>query len=559
MRLLFALLLGFVICASALGASAEEDPASRVRSAMKKSSLDQPGTKPFHLRAEIAPSHERDAASGRTGQVEIWWTSPMQFREEVSCPEFHQVQVVNGDKVWQKREGDYFPEWLRETATALIRPMPYLDETLAQVKDADTKRLMGSTYYSWSEISTDGTVQKGMGASVALTDSTGLLFYAGGVGWGGLYKDYQKFHDRMVARTVTHGSPEVTAKIVTLEDLNNVTPSLFDVSSGGDDHPIKTVKLEEVELRKHLLPGEPIVWPVVQDGPLEGTLTTSVVIDRQGAVREVGTIVSDNQAMNESARKAISSMHFSPYVMDGNPVQVISRITMPFKATRPAGSENFDSAKTYFEHGRSVGFPANSKAAYRLTAEFQAGTSAHKVEKGEYKDIWLKDEQWRREAHIADSQLVRTRNEDKRFKLAEGPNAGLLTIVMHAMEPIPAMDTFYEGDWHVQRDTVDGVRAVRVLTGYVKPDGSFDQNVRAFWFNDGGDLVKVHINGLDIVRSDFENYNGTRLARRVDVLKDGTLGMRIQVVEITPAAPTAPDTFMLKGHEWTRAFTDEVR
>ena len=262
---------------------------------------------------------------------------PTQFRKEVKCPDFHQVEVVNGGKVWQKNDGKYFPEWLRETVIALINPIPYLDQTLADVKDADTKRLMGSTYYEWSEISTDGTVQKGMGATVALTDNTGLLFYAGGLGWGGLYKDYEKFHDRMVARTVKHGSPEVTAKIVTLEDLNDAPSSLFDVGTGGDDHPLKTVKRDEVELRKHLIPGEPIVWPAVQDGPVEGIVTTDVVIDRQGTVREVGTIVSDNQALNESARNAISSMHFSPYVVDGKPVQVISRITMPFKATRPAG------------------------------------------------------------------------------------------------------------------------------------------------------------------------------------------------------------------------------
>jgi hypothetical protein len=76
--------------------------------------------------------------------------------------------------------------------------------------------MAGSTYFSWTMMSTDGKVEKGMGASLAVTEKTGLLFYGGGLGWGGLYKDYQNFHGRMVAQTVSVGSPEVTAKVTTL-------------------------------------------------------------------------------------------------------------------------------------------------------------------------------------------------------------------------------------------------------------------------------------------------------------------------------------------------------
>ncbi|HYL09758.1 MAG TPA: hypothetical protein VEU31_03390, partial [Candidatus Acidoferrales bacterium] len=105
-------------------------------------------------------------------------------------PEFHQIAVVNGGQEWQKSEGDYFPEWLREVAVALIDPVPDLDQVLEQVKRADVKRLAGNTYFSWTMVSTDGNAQMGMGGAVAVTDKTGLLFYGTGFGWGGLYHDY---------------------------------------------------------------------------------------------------------------------------------------------------------------------------------------------------------------------------------------------------------------------------------------------------------------------------------------------------------------------------------
>src|SRR5713101_6718682 len=96
-----------------------EDDAGTVKKAVERSTLNQPGTKPFHLKAVLAPSRDSDRGSNRTGEVEIWWVSPTQWRREVRSPGFHQIVIVNAGKEWQKNEGDYFPEWLRETAVAL--------------------------------------------------------------------------------------------------------------------------------------------------------------------------------------------------------------------------------------------------------------------------------------------------------------------------------------------------------------------------------------------------------------------------------------------------------
>lgn len=310
-----------------------EDDSARVREAVKRSTLDQAGTKPFHLKAVLAPTLGRNRDSDRTGEIEIWWQSPTRVRREVRSPQFHQIEIIDGDHRWQKNEGDYFPDWLRQTAVALIRPIPSIDQVLAKIEESDKKKLMGTTYYQWSVMSSDGSVEKGIGATVALTDSTGLLFYCGEPGWGAIYHDYRKFHNRMVGRSVGVGSPEVTAKIVTLEDLNDVPSALFDAEAAGmDPHPIQTVMVDEPSLRKHLLELPQITWPAVQNGPREGVLTTDVVVDRKGNVREVGIIVSANPAMNDAARKAISTMRFSPYLVNDEPVQVFSRITMSFKA-----------------------------------------------------------------------------------------------------------------------------------------------------------------------------------------------------------------------------------
>jgi hypothetical protein len=153
----------------------------------------------------------------------------------------------------------------------------------------------------------------GMGASIAITDSTGLLLHGGGFGWDFLNKDYQSFHDYMIARTISAGSPEVTAKITTLEDLQDVSPEFFDTAAkGGDAEPLRTIPVEEASLRKNLLPMESVAWPPLQDGPLEGAVTTEIIVDRTGKVRQVGSVVANNPGVAEVAKQPLRPCISSP-------------------------------------------------------------------------------------------------------------------------------------------------------------------------------------------------------------------------------------------------------
>lgn len=536
----------------------KSDDTKTAKKAAEASTLNQPGTKPFHLKAVVAPTLKSQGASKRTANIEIWWDSPSRWRREVRSPDFHQIEIVNGSEEWQKNERSYFPEWLREVAIALIDPIPNLDQTLEQIKGADTRGLPGSSSFSWAMPSTDGTVTKTMGCAVVITANTGLLSYAGCLGWNGGYSDYSNFHGRKVARTVTSGSPEVTAKVTLLEDLPAVPSDFFDTKTpGGDSHLLRTVVVDELSLRKNLLPMDPPAWPKLKDGPLQGAITTDVVVDTAGNVQELGSILSDNQGLSETAGKWISSMHFKPYMENGAPVQVVSRITMAFKTVRPEGSENFESARTYFERGRIAGFPAAGQGpSYVLHAVVHL-----KGRDAQYTDTWKNATEWRREATIGKSRFVRAQHGEKHYRLEEGPDARLLALVLKTMEPIPAIDTFWEGDWRMKRDLVDGVSTVRVLTGYEDPkDGSFDpEHVRAYWFDANGTLRKAYFMGLESRRLDFRTFNGAQVAQRIELRKDGALAMVITLTDLSTTGDFPDKTFQLGGHEWKRAFTDEVR
>jgi hypothetical protein len=168
--------------------------------------------------------------------------------------------------------------------------------------------------------------------------------------------------------------------------------------------------------------------------------------------------------------------------------------------------------------------------------------------------------QWRREAVLGSSRVVRSRNGDKFYLIADGPDAALLRIVLIDMEPIPGTDTFVESDWRIKRDTLDGIATIRVARGYESPDGTPDtKQFNGYWFNETGQLVKTYGNGLEMTLTNFGDFNGINVARRVDVFSGGKLGMRIDVTDLGAAGTVDPGVFVLKGHDWVRQFTTEVR
>ncbi len=556
--MVFAVLTGMVM--ARLSAADDTD---RVRKAVEKSTLDQPGTKPFHLKAVIVPVRvDAPDANEKTGTVEIWWVSPTTWRREIKSPQFSQVEIVDGGKDWQKNDGNFFPEWLRESAVALVRPVPDMDKVLQQVKGAEVRQSYGVTHYSWGTIGSDGTVSKAIGAGIDVR-LDGLLQGGSGIGWSayfsmppGSHDPFYDFHGRQVGRRVEVA--DVAATVTVLEDLKHPPADLF-AATGAGDAPIETLVADELAERKSLEPIAAPVWPTLEQGPIEGAMLAEVVIDRTGKIRAVTDMLSDNPGLNGVAEDYTRRMQFQPTLLNGQPVQVVTTITMGFKTTRPAGMETFASSDSYLNRARQVGYPTEKVGApYVLQAEFEAGGAAERVSTGTYTDTWLSDTEWRREANFDGSRLVRSRDGEKRYMLSEGADAKLLGVVFRVLEPIPATsDGWFDAEWGVKHEAVDGVNALRVSRGPENPDGTI--NGEAYWIGDDGRLLKVRTQGLDVQFENFEEFGGRLIARLILVRKGEKLVMRVKVTSVTAPGGGDPAMFAVKGHEWTRQFTQELR
>jgi hypothetical protein len=57
----------------------------------------------------------------------------------------------------------------------------------------------------------------------------------------------------------------------------------------------------------------PSTWLRVKNGPLQGNMTTVLVVDREGRVREIWSVESENSAVNEAGMEAVTTMRFQQF------------------------------------------------------------------------------------------------------------------------------------------------------------------------------------------------------------------------------------------------------
>ncbi len=228
-----------------------------------------------------------------------------------------------------------------------------------------------------------------------------------------------------------------------------------------------------------------------------------------------------------------------------------------------ASGESFKSVHAYFGQGRKASFlAAGATAPYVLKAEFQVGTSQG-AKSGRYEDTWVSATEWKREAWIGTSHLVRSQSGQTRYMVEEGPQGAVLRAVMLYLEPIPAEGTIKETDWRVRRETLLGVKAVHVARRPLVGEGAKAGTEEGYWFDEEGHLLQCQARGHEARYIEQAHYGEVRVARRIDVRKDGKVGLSILVKRIESAdrnaAGSAAKGFVLKGHEWQPGTREEVR
>jgi hypothetical protein len=295
---------------------------------MQASSLTLPDSKPFHLRSTIAESGE--PGSDYQAKIEEYWVSPTKWRRTIDSPDFSQILVVNGDAVYEKNTGDYFPHWLNAFVTALFDPLPML-EVLRKTNSSIPKP--GGSENSTTCADLHAKVDRWV---LCFEGSHGLLSSVFTKGYAAEFKEYKNFAGKRVARLIVN-DPEpgtkLEARIIELVELTQPDEQMFAVQQPTPPaERLSSARVDEDTFRSLVVGSTEIDWPTVGEGLTTGGCAVYVSADRTGGIREAWPAGCDNAGLQDPLREAVKKWHLKPAISNGVPMQVEALLGFTFRS-----------------------------------------------------------------------------------------------------------------------------------------------------------------------------------------------------------------------------------
>jgi len=335
-RLLPWMVVLFLLAATVM---AEEDQgkvvsvAEAADHAVQQSKLTLPGGTAFHLKAHItssgAPKPEYSA------DVEEYWVSPEKWRRTVEAAGFSQALIDNGGQVSETIKGDYYPFWLRNMVTALVDPLPMVDQLKSMRGQVEIPQdsLKSSSCMNMQLKAGTPPAQNTISYAFCFGGKLGLLQAVLTPGYKAQFDDYLPFKKKMVARTVrAEFAPgtTLTAKVTELTELVTPDEKLFTIEKATPaTEQMKTSQVTEDVARALALNTPAIVWPAVREGKTSGVMSLYISNDRAGHVREAWPIAPANPELNDAVREQVLQWQYKPYI-NGGPSQMEALLTFAF-------------------------------------------------------------------------------------------------------------------------------------------------------------------------------------------------------------------------------------
>jgi hypothetical protein len=346
----YSILLVFVASCALAKDSKPKTAGEAVERAVKQSQLTLAGSKPFHLKAIIA---ELDSpGSDYKAEVEMYWVTPDHWRRTIKSPTFSQTMIVDGEKVSEQNQGDYFPWWLNNFVIALFHlgpeqirslntPVPDLEALQKELAKKLPPGLMGmhmdtgnQCVRSQEPVGVD-PVHNTVFTSVCFQNPSGLIQSILSPYFEAEFSDFRDFSGKRVARKISmtlQPGTKIEARIAELTGLEKPDQTMFAFTEPtAPQNRMSRMRVSESMARAALLGSPDIAWLPINNGKTKGTLSLGISVDKDGHVRETWPLNSDNPFPQDQARKAVSQWIFKPLVVNGTPQQMETILTFAFE------------------------------------------------------------------------------------------------------------------------------------------------------------------------------------------------------------------------------------
>ncbi|MFZ0632976.1 MAG: energy transducer TonB [Acidobacteriaceae bacterium] len=267
------------------------------------------------------------------GSFEEWWGSPQQAKISVSANEFQQTRYKTAGGVVYTGSAvppDNIVSFLDD---AIRMPLPPaaggLRETtvnqggvaLTCVSDPEAKpeesRPAGSLLSAYS---------------ACFAGSPPVLRMEAGLAVQALFNSLVRFEGRYLARDVRFILPsreQIAIHLDVIEPLNPAPESLFDPPATAQPLPARIDLPEGVLLPTRVAGHRPVYPHAARLESIQGTVELAAVIRKDGSMGDV-KVVSAPPRLGQSAVVGVRTWRYRPYLVNGQPVEVETRIHVTF-------------------------------------------------------------------------------------------------------------------------------------------------------------------------------------------------------------------------------------
>jgi hypothetical protein len=309
--------------------------------------LSAPGGVPFHLMADITVKQHPNYQA----VIEEDWISPQKWHRTIKSRLFSQTIVVNGDKYYEKNDGEYFPVGLQTLSRALVQPIPDRFQTAlsqSKVKLDMYGGALADGNICDSDLEKTGTPPK-QGAillEVCFSGNPSSISVIRIPFYDIQLEDRQPFGKLSIARHLVAGeneSIEWDAQVTVLTAITNADESLFAVpESTPEDQRFKVFLVSEEDFRHNIgkIPEE-LILPLAQKENKTGVVTVFLSTDKDAFVAEAWTEEHEYPEISDAASQEVSTWKLGDAKNAGHMVQLETFLTIPYKTQlAPKGAEN---------------------------------------------------------------------------------------------------------------------------------------------------------------------------------------------------------------------------
>lgn len=310
------------------------DPAALMQLAWQQNGLHEPGLQPWHARATWQILDKKGKAE-KQGTWEEWWAGPHESKMVYNSPDFQQTY-------WATTQGGYTLEGHGSISWVEDFVMRTILSPVATARDLSRAQL------KVSHIKVDGAPLDCAVVADSKTNPVGDFCFDPGrtalrasaslIGQTTMNSIVQ-FQGRHLAKDIYVSRVGMPAIQIHLDEIEALAPGAESQLAPPPEAKLVTPRTARITLSSgvaagHRLSGDVPEYPLLaKQQHVQGTVVLWAVIGKDGAIHDL-EIIAGPPELQESAVDAVKTWRYSPYLLNGEPVEVHTQIDVVYRLER---------------------------------------------------------------------------------------------------------------------------------------------------------------------------------------------------------------------------------